>query len=477
MLSPYISSGNAAVDGLARANILGRTIPSAWYKTVTTASGRPNRTAIEVLSVIVAWHRPKQQLLADGRVQLEKQFAGDLYCVNYGTLEGELGISNRTARRALTDLEEIGVIHRHIRPSETHSTDVGDRKITSVLYLELDLARLMELTYPEPDKLPHVAKPMGLGVRADGTVENPDPAIVENSELGQSDRGYTAVECRIPPDTDVRLPRSQMAAFIKPSIKSLRPRPSGEPIVENSAGTEEGAAQAAAPSARPEDERTGTAEPAHSPVASPESPGKPAKGEGHVPKGRRRWGGRSGGSRPVKVDLAALSPEQAAVAREVLAAFPALMSQDKADATRDLLVEAFKAYEPEVVRRALRTFVSDRGKDPKAPREVFSWLSWERGLRYWAEAPIHEDVAQGHEKARRMTPEERSSAAKLTREREMRPRTDVKVEHWVAWGVPGIGEALSVTVPKGSDQEAVRAALAREIALRDPSGGSQGDAA
>lgn len=53
------SSGTPIVDQMYGMEITGNVIPLNWFKTITTSNGKPNSTAIMLLSDIVYWYRPK----------------------------------------------------------------------------------------------------------------------------------------------------------------------------------------------------------------------------------------------------------------------------------------------------------------------------------------------------------------------------------------------------------------------------------
>ena len=58
MANPFHSTGSPIVDRMCRLQFTGNVIPAAWYRTITRDNGKPNLTAIIILSDVVYWYRP-----------------------------------------------------------------------------------------------------------------------------------------------------------------------------------------------------------------------------------------------------------------------------------------------------------------------------------------------------------------------------------------------------------------------------------
>ena len=54
------TTGSDIVDENAKLNISENIIPQTWYKTVIRDNGKPNLTAIVILSDIVYWYKPTE---------------------------------------------------------------------------------------------------------------------------------------------------------------------------------------------------------------------------------------------------------------------------------------------------------------------------------------------------------------------------------------------------------------------------------
>lgn len=140
------STGNAIVDENAELAISGNVIPQTWYRTIVRESGKPNLTAIVILADIVYWYKPAE--LRDENtgqvVAVKKKFKADLLQRSYQQISMQFGISKKEASNAIIFLEKLGVVKRVFR-----TVNINGLVINNVLYLELDVQRLRQLTYPE----------------------------------------------------------------------------------------------------------------------------------------------------------------------------------------------------------------------------------------------------------------------------------------------------------------------------------------
>ena len=140
------TTGNKTVDRMSRINITGNIIPAAWYKTIRKSTGKPYLNAIVILSDIVYWYRAAE-IRDEGSGQLigfRKRFHSDLLQRSYQQLADQFGISKRDANNAIVELEKLGVVTRVFR-----TIKAGGQLIPNVLFLDLDVDVLKELTYPE----------------------------------------------------------------------------------------------------------------------------------------------------------------------------------------------------------------------------------------------------------------------------------------------------------------------------------------
>lgn len=178
------STGNAIVDENAKLNLSGNIIPQAWYKTIARDNGKPNLTAIVILADIVYWYRPVEvRDEVTGQVmEFKKKFKADLLQRSYHQISEQFGISKKEATNAVVFLEKLGVVRRVFR-----TINISGLVINNVLYLELCVSKLRELTYPED-----VVSDIGSGTDQAGWMET-DGNSLQGTKRGMQGSGSWAV--------------------------------------------------------------------------------------------------------------------------------------------------------------------------------------------------------------------------------------------------------------------------------------------
>ena len=151
---PYMgSSGNNTVDAMGQFAMSGNITPMEWYKTIVRENGKPYLLAITILSDIVYWFRPTE--VRDERtgqvVGWRKKFSGDLLQKSYKQYENLFGESRRSIKAAFDALVDLGVIIREFRDVKIGDGD-DERTLYNVMFLDLNVERLNELTYPEKNE-------------------------------------------------------------------------------------------------------------------------------------------------------------------------------------------------------------------------------------------------------------------------------------------------------------------------------------
>lgn len=140
-------TGIASVDALYNINITGNIIPHTWYQTILTKTGKPDMKAMAILSEILYWHRPRESC-GDGdpgEIVLEKKFEADKLQLSYSQLQKKFNLSKAQCRRAMDNLERLGLIRREFRTIET----VSGVRLSNVMYIELLSDNLLQLTFPQ----------------------------------------------------------------------------------------------------------------------------------------------------------------------------------------------------------------------------------------------------------------------------------------------------------------------------------------
>ena len=145
-MNPRKLTGNASVDAIATMAITGNVIPATWYKTITTASGKADLAAINILSDVLYWYRPSEirDEATGDIIAYRKRFSADLLQRSYDQLAEHFGLSKRQAKDAVVRLEELGAVRRVFR-----NVDCGAGMMGNVMFIAIDPAQVLELTYPD----------------------------------------------------------------------------------------------------------------------------------------------------------------------------------------------------------------------------------------------------------------------------------------------------------------------------------------
>jgi hypothetical protein len=112
---------------------LGSFVPSYFHRIITTPSGRPDSTAINLLSEIVYLHKPS-------KFGYDKKFSGDLLNLRYSDLESKFNKSHESIRRAFVKLESLGLIKRSYQKISSKNTTCSN-----ALFIEFNQKRYQEL--------------------------------------------------------------------------------------------------------------------------------------------------------------------------------------------------------------------------------------------------------------------------------------------------------------------------------------------
>lgn len=178
------STGNPIVDEVSEMNITGNIIPATWYHTMCGENGKPKLLAINLLSDILYWYRPKEirDEETGNLLGFQKRFKADLLQRSYRQIENQFGVSQKQARNALDYLCDIGVVRKHLRNEKTKE----GMPIHNNMYLELVPDKLRELTYPRlcSDDVPFREPPSALEGRR----------VVPKKTEGGAPKGTTSTE-------------------------------------------------------------------------------------------------------------------------------------------------------------------------------------------------------------------------------------------------------------------------------------------
>ena len=180
-MSKQVFCDHKKVEQMWRMNFSGNIIPMTWYKTIQKKDGKPDTTAIILLSEIVYWYRPQEirDEITGEFIGLRKKFHDDQYLQKgYQELADTFGFGYQEVQRAIKRLEDIGVICRIFKNIRT-KTGV----LCNALFIDLDVDRLAELTYQAPETEQTEATPssdtdvsLSADVERDTSLDNPEDA-------------------------------------------------------------------------------------------------------------------------------------------------------------------------------------------------------------------------------------------------------------------------------------------------------------
>lgn len=107
-----IRTPTEAVMAMGRINFTGNVIPASWWQHIRLPSGRPDQTAITLLSEIVYWYRPAEvrDEFSGALVGYRKRFNGDKLQRSYQAFADQFGFSKRETTDALKRLRNAGLI-------------------------------------------------------------------------------------------------------------------------------------------------------------------------------------------------------------------------------------------------------------------------------------------------------------------------------------------------------------------------------
>jgi len=161
------TTGIPACDQLMSVKFTGNIIPQIWYSVFVKKElkhPKPFLLAIIVLADIVYWYRPKEvRDEQTGRILgYKKRFSKDMLQRSYSQISEQFGCSTGQAKEAIVYLEQYGVIERVFR-----EMTINGIRCNNILFINLNVARLQELTYPYDEN--HTE-----GVCGDSTGEMPE---------------------------------------------------------------------------------------------------------------------------------------------------------------------------------------------------------------------------------------------------------------------------------------------------------------
>ncbi len=157
----YPLHNNIVVSQLIGIEFSGNVVPLSWFNALRVdykGTTKPDMNAILLLSDIVYWYRPVE--IRDERTgqhkEYQKKFKGDHLQKSYSALCGLYGMTRQQVYDALRRLQEQhGLIKRIVKVVESEA----GRKIGNSLHIDLNVPRLLEITFSEEHLTAHRQAP------------------------------------------------------------------------------------------------------------------------------------------------------------------------------------------------------------------------------------------------------------------------------------------------------------------------------
>ncbi len=247
------STGIPACDLLQEVAFSGNVIPQIWYRVFVKADlkhPKPHLLAINLLADIVYWYRPRE-IRDEGTGQvigLQKKFRDDMLQRSYAQIAEQFGCSSGQAKDAVVFLEHMGVVRREFRSMQS-----GGLVYANILYLDLDVNRLKELTYPSAE-----ISPDGCPEDSDGASDDIPSAPVSAGREGCAEisrgvcRNFTTPPVKFPQGSAeishtplLKFPRTNTENTTKTSTEisaeiSIHPSSHAEPVSTSADGQTDG---------------------------------------------------------------------------------------------------------------------------------------------------------------------------------------------------------------------------------------------
>lgn len=136
------------VMAIGQINFTGNVIPANWWRAITLPSGRPDQTAITLLSEIVYWYRPAEvrNETTGELVGYRKRFRGDKLQRSYQAFAEQFGFGKRETADALKRLRDAGLITLELRTIEA----LDGVKCSNVLFVEVRPGAIAAITNVTP---------------------------------------------------------------------------------------------------------------------------------------------------------------------------------------------------------------------------------------------------------------------------------------------------------------------------------------
>ncbi|QLE46464.1 hypothetical protein FD723_40340 (plasmid) [Nostoc sp. C052] len=139
------NSGDRLVDAIAQINFQGNLIPKSWFSHVKYTNTRGeycDYLAVNILSEVVYWYRPKVIKGARGKVLgVCKRFSGDKLRRSYESFATQFNATIKQVKSSIRLLKSLKLIE-----SELRTIEIDGRKIPNILYVSCNPSKIAEIT-------------------------------------------------------------------------------------------------------------------------------------------------------------------------------------------------------------------------------------------------------------------------------------------------------------------------------------------
>ena len=116
-----MNTGHKIVDEISQIQFEGNVIPMTWFQHIKKENGKPDTTAIILLSDIIYWYRASE--IRDEQTSsilgYKKKFSSDMFQKWYSAWSQTFGFSKKQIRDAVNNLIQKGLIRKELRNYHT----------------------------------------------------------------------------------------------------------------------------------------------------------------------------------------------------------------------------------------------------------------------------------------------------------------------------------------------------------------------
>ena len=181
------TTGNNIVDQMGEIHISGNVVPMTWLKNILTEKGKPYLLAIMILADLVYWYRPTE-IRDEGTgevVGFKKKFKADLLQRSYKQFIDEYGESRSTITRALTRLEELGLIKRVFKEIKRENGT-----LSNVMFIEIFPEVIKMYTYSKEGAIKFEKTNTYISNTNTSNTINPSDGLIANASKNQIMQAY-----------------------------------------------------------------------------------------------------------------------------------------------------------------------------------------------------------------------------------------------------------------------------------------------